>query len=72
MLVGDRQNEAPAPASPPAQPPGRYPRPRATVDPDRSKGWVRRVWPIIVARRRAVLVAIGVRIAAWNQKRVAA
>jgi len=27
----------------------RYPPPRATIDPDRSLGWIRRVWPVVRA-----------------------
>lgn len=29
----------------------RYPRPRATIHPDRSKGWIRRILPIVGAHR---------------------
>ncbi len=29
----------------------RYPAPRATIDPDPSKGWIRRVWPLVMANK---------------------
>jgi ATP-binding cassette, subfamily B, bacterial len=34
----------------------RYPEPTATIDPDRTKGWIRRVMPVVLAHR-VVLVA---------------
>ena len=40
----------------------RYPAPRATIDPDRSKGWMRRVWPIVMTYKALLFgsVALGV------------
>ena len=36
-----------------------YPSPPATVDPDTAKGWLRRIWPLVSARRRSLLLALG-------------
>ncbi len=55
MLAHDPDTAAPA-----VPVPGRYPRPRASVDPDRSLGWLRRMWPIVTARKVAFSIAIGV------------
>lgn len=40
----------------------RHPAPRAGVDPDSSKGWIRRMQPILMARRGVFLVAMGLSI----------
>ena len=49
----------------------RYPAPRAGIDPDPAKGWLRRVWPLVAARRGLLLgslalalVALGAQVAA--------
>jgi len=59
--TGMASGEAPGSASPPGseresawEPVGvvpRYPPPRATIDPDTTKGWLRRVQPIVMAHR---------------------
>ncbi|HUC04915.1 MAG TPA: ABC transporter ATP-binding protein [Acidimicrobiales bacterium] len=36
----------------------RYRRPRATVDPDRSKSWLRRAYPIVASHKRYFLTAL--------------
>jgi ATP-binding cassette subfamily B protein len=36
----------------------RYPPPRATIDPDRSKGWIRRVMPVVLAHRSLLVVSL--------------
>jgi ATP-binding cassette subfamily B protein len=36
----------------------RYPRPRRGIDPDRSLGWLRRLWPVVWARRRIFLLGV--------------
>lgn len=35
----------------------RYPPPPATIHPDARKGWMRRLWPLVAARKRSLLVA---------------
>ena len=35
----------------PGAPPGRYPRPQAPVDPDRSLGWLRRIQPVVAVQK---------------------
>jgi ATP-binding cassette subfamily B protein len=43
-----------APAADEHEPVGvvpRYPAPARGIDPDRSKGWIRRVWPVVAAHR---------------------
>ncbi|HVM00528.1 MAG TPA: ABC transporter ATP-binding protein [Egibacteraceae bacterium] len=37
----------------------RYPPPPAGVDPDPSKGWLQRIRPLVAARRRPLLLALG-------------
>ncbi|HLI43926.1 MAG TPA: ABC transporter ATP-binding protein [Acidimicrobiales bacterium] len=50
-----------APADPfvPAPEPARYAAPRATIDPDRSKSWLRRALPIVRAHRWSFALALG-------------
>ena len=36
----------------------RYDRPRHGVDPDRERGWLRRVWPVVAAQRRFFVTGI--------------
>ena len=36
----------------------RYPPPRATIDPDQSRGWLRRVAPIVAAHKMLLTVAL--------------
>jgi len=36
------------------------------VDPDRTKGWLRRIWPLVAARRRTLLVALGCAVVAMS------
>jgi ATP-binding cassette subfamily B protein len=59
-IAGDTSTVAVAPAGPldlaptafePVAEEARYPAPRATIDPDPSKGWIRRVWPLVMAHR---------------------
>jgi ATP-binding cassette, subfamily B, bacterial len=35
----------------------RYPAPKAWIHPDKSKGWIRRMWPIVWSHRRTFLLA---------------
>ncbi|MFP3906177.1 MAG: ABC transporter ATP-binding protein [Acidimicrobiales bacterium] len=35
-----------------------HPPPRATIDPDRSKGWIRRMLPVLMARRKLFVTAL--------------
>jgi ATP-binding cassette subfamily B protein len=42
----------------------RYPAPRATIDPDRTKGWIRRVWPIVWAHKRLLIGSIAAAVVA--------
>ena len=44
----------------------RYPPPPASVDPDRSKGWLARVWPLVAARRRTLFVALACAVVAMG------
>jgi ATP-binding cassette subfamily B protein len=37
----------------------RYPPPRAWIDPDRSKSWLGRAWPILLSHKRTLLTALG-------------
>ena len=50
--LGSVPYEPPRPAGPPA------PAPAAEIDPDRSLGWVRRVLPLLLARRRQLVVGL--------------
>lgn len=52
--------ERQGPASPyePVAVDPRYPPPPRTVDPDHDKGWLRRIWPLVAARRRTLAVAL--------------
>jgi ATP-binding cassette, subfamily B, bacterial len=36
----------------------RYAKPKATIDPDRSKKWVRRAWPIVMAHKKQWFAAL--------------
>jgi ATP-binding cassette subfamily B protein len=36
----------------------RYPEPSATIDPDRTKGWIRRVMPVVLAHRVVLVTSI--------------
>jgi len=36
----------------------RYPRPRASVDPDRTHWWVRRLWPVVWAQKATFITAL--------------
>ncbi|MCX7622007.1 MAG: ABC transporter transmembrane domain-containing protein, partial [Acidimicrobiales bacterium] len=36
----------------------RYPPPQASPDPDPTKGWIRRIWPIVWAHKRLFIVSI--------------
>jgi ATP-binding cassette, subfamily B, bacterial len=36
----------------------RFDRPRNGIDPDRERGWVRRVWPVVAAQRRFFVAGI--------------
>lgn len=47
------------PYEPPPPPGPAAPPPAAAVDPDRSLGWVRRVLPLLLARRARLLVGLG-------------
>lgn len=42
----------------------RYSPPRAGVDPDTSKGWIRRVWPVVRAHRLLLFTSIGLALVA--------
>jgi ATP-binding cassette, subfamily B, bacterial len=42
----------------------RYPGARATVDGDRSRGWVRRTWPVISSHKRVFAAALAATVAA--------
>ncbi|MEX0659727.1 MAG: ABC transporter ATP-binding protein, partial [Egibacteraceae bacterium] len=44
----------------------RYAPPPAFVDPDRTKGWLRRVWPLVAARKRTLLIALGCAVVAMG------
>ena len=35
--------------------PSRYEPPRASIDPDQTKGWIRRVLPVVMAHRRLLV-----------------
>ncbi len=50
-----------APPSPyePIAATARYAPPPSSVHPDRTKGWLRRILPLVVARRRSLLTAVG-------------
>ncbi len=49
----------PTPPFEPALPPGpAAPAPAASIDPDRSLGWIRRVLPMVLARRRQLAVGL--------------
>lgn len=52
--------DAATPASPfePVAVDPRYPPPPRTVDPDSRKGWLARIWPLVAARRRPLVVAL--------------
>lgn len=56
-LVG-RDGERHSPFEPAAAT-ARYPPPPASVDPDTAKGWLQRIRPLVAARRRSLLVAVG-------------
>jgi ATP-binding cassette subfamily B protein len=49
---------APRPYEPPPPPGPAAPRPDAAIDPDRTRGWVRRVLPLLVARRRTLVLGL--------------
>ena len=36
----------------------RYPEPSATINPDKTKGWLRRVWPIVAAHRVLLIASV--------------
>jgi ATP-binding cassette, subfamily B, bacterial len=42
----------------------RYPPPTATIDPDQSKGWIRRVLPIVMAHRALLFVSLAAAVVA--------
>lgn len=60
MTALDRDPDAPAspPYEPPLPPGPPAPAPAAGIDPDRSLGWVRRVLPLLLARRRQLVVGL--------------
>jgi ATP-binding cassette subfamily B protein len=49
---------SPAPSYVPGGERARYAPPRAGIDPDKAKGWLRRVMPIVRARRRVFVTAL--------------
>lgn len=55
-LVGQDAASPPSPFEPVAVTP-RDPPPPAGIDPDPAKGWLRRLWPLVAGRRRALIVA---------------
>jgi len=57
VSLATREAPAPSPFEPIAVAP-EYPAPRAAVDPDRSKGWIRRILPVLTARKAAFAVAM--------------
>jgi len=38
--------------------PARYPPPTATIDPDRTSGWLRRLLPVVLAHRRLLIASV--------------
>ncbi|NIR39829.1 MAG: ABC transporter ATP-binding protein, partial [Actinobacteria bacterium] len=36
----------------------RYPQPRRGIDPDRARGWLRRVWPVVWVQRRIFVFGV--------------
>src|SRR5690625_3423697 len=53
-----RTQETAAPEEPVAEA-AEYPPPRAVIDPDESKGWIRRILPVLSARKGALVFALG-------------
>jgi len=50
---------APSVAQVPEPPPARYAAPPAVIDPDRSKGWIARLMPLLSAHRRTFGISLG-------------
>lgn len=56
--LATRDAPPPAPEEPVAEA-ARYPPPTASIDPDPSRGWLRRLRPLVAAHRRQLLLAAG-------------
>ena len=62
-LTGSRQHRSPRPTRRsslfvPGPEPARYEAPKATIDPDRSKTWLRRAMPILKSHRKIFIVSL--------------
>ena len=53
-----RRDEAPISIYEPFTVDALYPEPTARIDPDTSKGWIRRIWPFLHARRNVFVFAL--------------
>src|SRR5579875_2859368 len=55
---------APATRAVPVAVTSRYRAPRATIDPDRRRSWLRRAWPVVLSHRLTLGGALGLSFAA--------
>jgi ATP-binding cassette, subfamily B, bacterial len=53
-----RQPILPSTAFVPAGVESRYSAPRATIDPDKSKSWIGRAWPVVMAHKKTLVTAL--------------
>jgi ATP-binding cassette, subfamily B, bacterial len=58
LAQAQAQAEAEAVRHAPRAPTSRYGPPRATIDPDRSRSWIRRALPVVLAHRRTLVSAL--------------
>jgi len=58
--TADRQNilSGPSTAHVPAGIESRYPRPKATIDPDKTKSWIGRAWPVVMSHKKTLVTAL--------------
>ncbi len=54
----ERLSEAPRPYEPPVPPGLVAPAPAAAISPDRSLGWIRRILPLVMARKRRLVLGL--------------
>jgi ATP-binding cassette, subfamily B, bacterial len=63
VTLANRELEAPSPYEPFTIEP-HHPPPLASIDPDSTKGWIRRMTPVLMARRSLFLTAMGLSLVA--------